>query len=130
MVPARQELARERADQGPEDVYKSYWSLRNDYNGLMKKASVSQLKTSLSAYLLGVKNGEEVLVTERGRPIARLVPAPGAEGASDRTRRLIRAGILRPGTGRLPREFLKPSPVADPEGKTLRGLLEERRGGR
>jgi prevent-host-death family protein len=96
----------------------------------MKKASVSQLKTSLSAYLLGVKNGEEVLVTERGRPIARLVPARGAEGASDRTRRLIRAGILRPGTGRLPRELLKPSPVADPEGKTLRGLLEERRGGR
>ena len=57
----------------------------------MKKASVSQLKTSLSAYLLGVKNGEEVLVTERGRPIARLVPARGAEGATDRTRRLIRS---------------------------------------
>ena len=96
----------------------------------MKKASISQLKTSLSAYLLGVKNGEEVLVTERGRPIARLVPAPGAEGATDRTKRLIRAGILRAGTGRLSRELLKPSPVADPEGKTLRGLLEERRGGR
>ena len=96
----------------------------------MKKASVSQLKTSLSAYLVGVKNGEEVLVTERGRPIAGLVPAPGAEGATDRTKRLIRAGILHRGTGRLPREPLKPSPVADPEGKTLRGLLEERRGGR
>ena len=39
----------------------------------MKRASVSQLKTSLSAYLLGVKNAEEVLVTERGRPIARFV---------------------------------------------------------
>jgi prevent-host-death family protein len=96
----------------------------------MKKASVSQLKTSLSTYLLDVKNGEEVLVTECGKPIARLVSARGAEGKSDRTRRLIRTGILRPGTGRLPRELLKPSPVADPEGKTLRGLLEERRGGR
>ena len=96
----------------------------------MKRASVSELKTSLSQYLLGVKNGEEVLVTERGRPIARLVPALGEEPASDRKRRLIRAGILRPGTGTLPPDLLKPSPVADPRGMTLRGLLEERRGGR
>jgi len=96
----------------------------------MKRASVSQLKTSLSAYLLGVKNGEEVLVTERGRPIARLVPAVGAEPASDRMARLIRAGILRAPSRKLPSEIWKPSPVQDPEGRVLRGFLEERRGGR
>jgi len=96
----------------------------------MKKASVSELKTSLSEYLLGVKNGEEVLVTERGRPVARLIPALGAESGGERKRRLIRAGVLRTGNGRLPSDLLKPSPVADPEGKTLRGLLEERRSGR
>jgi prevent-host-death family protein len=96
----------------------------------MKKASVSELKTSLSEFLLGVKNGEEVLVTERGRPVARLIPAFGAESGGERKRRLIRAGILRTGSGRLPSDLLKPSPVADPEGKTLRGLLEERRSGR
>lgn len=96
----------------------------------MKRASVSELKSSLSEFLLGVKNGEEVLVTERGRPIARLVPAPAFEPAGDRKRRLIRAGVLRSGSGRLPSDLLKPSPVADPEGKTRRGLLEERRSGR
>jgi prevent-host-death family protein len=96
----------------------------------MKKASVSELKTSLSEYLLGVKNGEEVLVTERGRPVARLIPALGAESGGERKRRLIRAGVLRAGSGRLPSDLLKPSPVGDPEGKTLRGLLEERRSGR
>jgi prevent-host-death family protein len=96
----------------------------------MKKASVSELKTSLSEYLLGVKNGEEVLVTERGRPVARLIPALGAESGGERKRRLIRAGVLRTGSGRLPSDLLKPSPVADPEGKTLSGLLEERRSGR
>jgi len=96
----------------------------------MKKASVTQLKTSLSEFLLGVKNGEEVLVTERGRPVARLIPALGAESGSERKRRLIRAGVLRPGSGRLPSDLLRPSPVADPEGKTLRVLLEERRSGR
>ncbi len=96
----------------------------------MRRASVSQLKTSLSEFLLGVKRGEEVLITERGRPIARLVPAIGAETGGDRKKRLIRAGILRAGSGRVSPNLLKPSPVVDPEGKTLRGLLEDRRSGR
>jgi prevent-host-death family protein len=95
----------------------------------MRQASVSQLKTSLSEFLLGVKSGEEVLITERGRLIARLVPAIGAETGGNRKKRLIRAGILRAGSGRLPPDLLKPSPVSDPEGKTLRGLLEGRRSG-
>ena len=41
----------------------------------MKTATVSKLKASLSEYLRQVKAGEEVLVTERGRPIAKLAPA-------------------------------------------------------
>jgi len=96
----------------------------------MKRASVSELKASLSAYLVGVKNGEEVLVTERGRPIARLVPALSAEGASDRKKRLIRAGILQAGSTKLSPELWKTSPVRDPEGKLLQSLLEERLSGR
>jgi prevent-host-death family protein len=96
----------------------------------MKRASVSQLKASLSAFLAGVKKGEEILVTERGRPVARLVPAAQAETMSDRVRRLERDGVVRPGTGRLPRVLLESSPVGDAEGKLLQGLLEERRSGR
>jgi prevent-host-death family protein len=96
----------------------------------MKRASVSQLKASLSAYLLGVKKGEEVLVTERGRPVARLVPAREAENVSERSRRLAREGVLRPAAGRLSPILLKPSPVQDAGGKILQGLIEERRSGR
>jgi prevent-host-death family protein len=40
----------------------------------MESAGVAQLKARLSEYLSRVKAGEEVLVTDRGRPIARLVP--------------------------------------------------------
>lgn len=96
----------------------------------MKKASVSELKASLSAYLVGVKRGEEVLVTERGRPIARVVPALGAEGTDDRITRLARAGVLRPASTRLSPKLLEPSPVKDAEGRVLKALLEERREGR
>jgi prevent-host-death family protein len=45
----------------------------------MKTATVSKLKASLSEYLRRVKAGEEVLVTERGRPIAKLSPAPSSQ---------------------------------------------------
>lgn len=96
----------------------------------MKRASVSELKASLSAYLVGVKNGEEILVTERGRPIARLVPAVGSEPGGERKDRLVRMGVLRPGSAKLSPDLWKPSPVRDPEGQLLRSLLEERRSGR
>ena len=43
----------------------------------MTTATVSKLKASLSEYLRRVKAGEEVLVSERGRPIAKLVPVTG-----------------------------------------------------
>jgi len=41
----------------------------------MKTVTVTKLKASLSEVLRQVKAGEEVLVSERGRPIARLMPA-------------------------------------------------------
>jgi prevent-host-death family protein len=40
----------------------------------MATAGVAQLKASLSRYLARVKAGEELVVTERGRPVAKLVP--------------------------------------------------------
>ena len=40
----------------------------------MRQASVSQLKATLRACLAWVKAGEEVVVTERGTPIAKIVP--------------------------------------------------------
>ena len=40
----------------------------------MKSAAVSKLKATLSEHLARVKAGEEVVVTERGKPIAKIVP--------------------------------------------------------
>ena len=50
------------------------WSLQ-DYDDHMEKVGVRDLKASLSRYLGLVKSGETIVVTERGRPIARIVPA-------------------------------------------------------
>ena len=40
----------------------------------MKTAGVAELKASLSKYLKHVKDGKEVIITERGKAIARVVP--------------------------------------------------------
>ena len=41
----------------------------------MIKVGVRELKNSLSSYLRRVRSGETVVVTDRGVPIARVIPA-------------------------------------------------------
>ena len=40
----------------------------------MKKAGIREARQNLSALIEEVKKGREVLITERGKPVARLVP--------------------------------------------------------
>jgi prevent-host-death family protein len=54
------------------------------------EVGVRELRNHLSRYLDRVRGGEEVLVTERGRAIARVVPV-GAERVLDR---LIAEGVV------------------------------------
>jgi prevent-host-death family protein len=74
----------------------------------MKRAGVAELKANLSRYLEQVQRGQEVIVTDRGRPVAKLVPLPPAEeSAAARRERLIRTGVILPGRGRLRRSLVK-----------------------
>ncbi|MBI3925643.1 MAG: type II toxin-antitoxin system prevent-host-death family antitoxin [Armatimonadetes bacterium] len=92
--------------------------------------SVSNLKASLSAYLACVKSGEEILVTERGRPIARLVPyLAGPEQEERRLERLYREGILRPGNGRSLSDLLRGRRPARGGASVVEALLAERQEG-
>ncbi len=96
----------------------------------MKTAPVSKLKASLSEFLDHVKAGEEVLVTDRGKPIARIVPLDSAAGFPPHLVELERQGLVRLGTGRIPRGFWNLPRPSDPEGLSLAALLEEREEGR
>jgi prevent-host-death family protein len=40
----------------------------------MRHINISELRSSLPSYLSRVKKGEEILVTSRGKAIARIVP--------------------------------------------------------
>lgn len=62
----------------------------------MRTAKISELKAKLSAHIEYVKAGEEVLILDRNKPVARLVPAGAVEDYDARTKRLIAQGVLVP----------------------------------
>jgi prevent-host-death family protein len=97
----------------------------------MQRASVSELKASASEYLLRVKAGEEVLITDRGKPVAKIIPLRRSELDADaRIAQLERAGLAKVGTGKLPADFwLIPRP-RDKEGAVVAALIAEREEGR
>lgn len=57
------------------------------------KVGVREFRENLRSYLDRVKNGDEVLITERGMPVARVV-AP--ETDEEHIARLIRQGTITP----------------------------------
>ncbi len=98
----------------------------------MRTASVSETKAKLSALLDLVKAGEEVTITDRGRPVARLVPATNGDqiDTEARLQRLERAGLIRRPKKKLDVEAFLAEPRPDLGGGVIELLIEERRSGR
>lgn len=96
----------------------------------MTPIGIAELKAHLRRYLDQVKSGQEVVITERGRPVAKLVPLHRTDRSDSRRPRLARAGLLQLGSGRLRASILKP-PRGPLVGKgVLAALLAERGEGR
>ena len=83
------------------------WLLQ-DYDDHMENVGVRDLKASLSRYLRRVKGGETIIVTERGVPIARIVPA----AIPERLKTLMADGRLTWSGERLapPKRVVRPKP--------------------
>lgn len=93
----------------------------------MKAAAVSKLKATLSEYIALVKGGEEILVTERGKPVARISPIRGLPKTDIRRIEQARRGILRPGAGRISTDLLRRLPVVKVSEVAVRRVMEEER---
>jgi prevent-host-death family protein len=98
----------------------------------MKKAGIAALKNNLSQYLDRVKGGESIMVMDRNRPVAQLVPLPrkanGKVVEEDRLARLERKGLIRRGSTGSLKWLVKRRPVKL-KGSVLQDLLDERRSG-
>jgi prevent-host-death family protein len=95
----------------------------------MKTTTVSKLKASLSEYLRSVKAGEEILITERGRPIAKLTPAESSTLLPDHLVAMEKQGLIKLGSGKLPKGFWDLPRPKDPKGLVLKAVLREREEG-
>jgi len=91
--------------------------------------TIADLHESLDRLLEQVKGGEEVVVTQDGRAVARLVPAEVRPSQPMSYEELVSAGIVLPPELRLSPEFWERELPPDPEGLALRFLLEERESG-
>jgi prevent-host-death family protein len=113
--------------------------MRKGYYSHVRRASISEVKNSLSSYVDLVRQGETVVITDRGRPVAQLGPPARSTRAEADERRvaLEGRGVLLRARARAGKGFLDRLPTlpkakaeAQATGDVLEALLEERREGR
>ena len=92
----------------------------------MKRATISELKNQLSRFLNYVKEGEPVVVLDRGHPIADIFPrrAKDCKG-EEQMDRLESLGIIKRGSPDVIKKYHPPRRVSKSTG-LLQTLLEER----
>lgn len=73
----------------------------------MERIGVRELRQHASRWLRRVQAGESFEITDRGRPVARIVPAPAATGYAA----LLAEGRITPATG----DLLKMGPPLPPQ---------------
>jgi prevent-host-death family protein len=95
----------------------------------MERATISEIKNHLSAYLKRVVAGNPILVLDRGRPIAKIEKVDSVENGDERIDRLERAGLLRRGSGQACLPQIVRAEPAESFG-VVEALLAERREGR
>ena len=70
----------------------------------MRTANIADLRNRLTQYLKEVRAGEEIVVCDRQRPIAKIVPFTVDDQDLDDAA-LVAAGLMRKGSGTIPASF-------------------------
>ena len=94
----------------------------------MRSAAISSLKATLSEYIAFVKAGEEILITERGKPIARIIPVDDNSCNTSQRMELAHRGILRLGKGSVSKQILSNLPKIHLPDGTVNRIIDEERG--
>ena len=90
-----------------------------------RHVGIREAKARLSQLLRDVQLGREWVVTERGKPVARLVPVSASRGdLGERLKRLEEAGVIERRVG-TPYPLPPPLPLAN---ELARRILDEDRG--
>jgi antitoxin (DNA-binding transcriptional repressor) of toxin-antitoxin stability system len=95
----------------------------------MEKATISELKNRLSAYLRLVKEGKTVLILDRDQPVARIEKVTDEVRPDARLARLQSKGIVNRATKPVPLAVLRTS-APQAKSSVVAALLDDRREGR
>jgi len=89
------------------------------------RVGIREAKVNLSRYVRLVQKGGEVVITDRGRPVARIVPFTASELSLDeRVERLVEQGRLEPVAPHRIKAI--PPPIQVPGDAAQRMLREDR----
>lgn len=72
----------------------------------MRSTNIADLRNRLTQYLQEVRAGEEIIVRDRQRPIAKIVPFTVDDDDADDAA-LVASGLMRKGSGTIPTSFWK-----------------------
>jgi prevent-host-death family protein len=95
----------------------------------MRSVNIADLKAQLSAHLQLVRDGEEVLVCDRNKPVARIVPIR-MEDHSEHERRLIERGDMVPPLKKRSGSEIWPTPPGSVSAEAMSQVWREEREGR
>jgi len=95
----------------------------------MRTVKIGDLKARLSAHLQFVRNGEEVLVCDRNKPVARIVPVE-IEDRLAQEKRLIAKGVLTPPRRKRGARGTLPKPAGYVSKEIMERVWREEREGR
>ena len=90
----------------------------------MMTVASRELKNRLGKYLRIVREGQPLQITDRGRPIACIIPLSSATGPDNELLKVLAKGNIRPGSG-APLGHRRPA-VMKP-GKSVTEMISEER---
>jgi prevent-host-death family protein len=90
----------------------------------LRSANISELRDKLTQYLRAVRAGEEIVIRDRQRPIAKIVPLTMDEDSEDAA--LVAAGLLRKAERPLPASFWRARRSSVPIAGAAGAVTEDR----
>lgn len=90
----------------------------------MRSTNIAELRDRLTQYLREVRAGEEIIIRDRQRPIAKIVPLTADDVAEDAE--LVAAGLMRKARRPLPPAFWRTRRAAVTVREAVAAVSEER----
>jgi prevent-host-death family protein len=88
------------------------------------RVGLREANQNFSKLIQAVRSGHEVTLTERGKPIARIIPIPTRDDAEEKIKRMIAMGLLRPASKNWKMPHFAPRPLRGPS--IVQTIREER----